>query len=56
MFALVELDDGPLIATRLVAVPPEETAIGLRVHVHYEASEARGTLPYFTVARKSHER
>jgi uncharacterized protein len=56
VFALVELDDGPVIATRLVAVSPEEAAIGLRVHVHYEASEGQRALPYFTVARKSRER
>jgi uncharacterized OB-fold protein len=56
VFALVELDDGPVIATRLVQVSPDETSIGLRVHVQYEASRTGETLPYFTVARKSRGR
>jgi uncharacterized protein len=50
VFALVELDDGPVIATRLVRMSEDRLAIGLRVQVQYEAAGSGEALPYFTVA------
>jgi uncharacterized OB-fold protein len=46
-FALVELAEGPLIATRVVGVNEEDLAIGMPVRVFYHDVDTDLTLPYF---------
>jgi uncharacterized protein len=52
VFALVELAEGPVIATRLVDISAEDLSIGSPVELRYQAVRLGETLPYFTVARK----
>ena len=44
---IVELDEGPLLTTNLVDVPPEEIQIGLPVEVAFERASDEITLPLF---------
>jgi uncharacterized OB-fold protein len=50
--AIVELDEGPRLHTRIVGTPSEALAIGLRVEVAFEKVDDDVTMPYF---RKSAE-
>lgn len=45
--AVVKLDEGPFITTRVVGSPNSELAIGRRVRVAYEDREGEATLPVF---------
>lgn len=51
IYALVELDEGPMISSTIVGDPPKDLmAIGLRVRVVYRHYPAEGfTLPHFEV-------
>jgi uncharacterized protein len=48
VFALVELAEGPIIATRLVGANEEDLAVGMPVDVSYLDVRPDLTLPYFT--------
>ncbi|MPZ82101.1 MAG: hypothetical protein GEV28_17585 [Actinophytocola sp.] len=50
-YALVELDEGPMISSTIVGDPPNDLlAVGLRVRVVYKHYPAEGfTLPHFEV-------
>jgi uncharacterized protein len=48
--AIVELDEGPRIHTRIVGTSNEELAIGLRVEVAFEKKDDDVTFPYFRKA------
>ncbi|QBD74749.1 Zn-ribbon domain-containing OB-fold protein [Ktedonosporobacter rubrisoli] len=48
--AIVELEEGVRMLTRIVAAPRERIAIGAAVHVTFEAVAEDMTLPYFRLA------
>jgi uncharacterized protein len=45
--AVVALDEGPHLMTRLIDVPPQAVRIGLRVTVAFEKQDDETTLPVF---------
>ena len=45
--AIVTLDEGYQMLTNVVGVPPDDLAIGMRVHVQFHAVGGEVTLPYF---------
>ena len=45
--AIVELDEGPRLHTRIVGCPNEEIAIGMPVEVTFERKNDDVTMPYF---------
>jgi uncharacterized OB-fold protein len=50
VYALVELDEGPILATNIVGTTPESLAIGQRVKLHYDEVTPDITLPLFAPA------
>jgi uncharacterized protein len=50
--AIVELDEGPRLHTRIVGTPNEELTIGLRVAVAFAKVDDDVTLPYFEVVNE----
>ena len=51
--ALVALDEGPHLMTRLIQVQAEAVYIGLRVQVEFEKQDDETTLPVFCPDEKS---
>jgi uncharacterized protein len=50
-YALIELDEGPLISTTLVDIDPSDVRVGMPVEVVYEHHPAEGfTIPRFKPA------
>jgi uncharacterized OB-fold protein len=45
--AIVELEEGVRIMTRIVGTPPEQVRIGVAVHVTFATISEELTLPYF---------
>lgn len=45
--AVVVLDEGPHLMTRLTSIEPDEVRIGLRVKVEFEKQDDETTLPIF---------
>ena len=45
--AVVALDEGPHLMTRLIQVEPEAVRIGMRVQVEFEKQDDEITLPVF---------
>ncbi len=45
--AVVALDEGPHLMTRLTSIDPDEVRIGLRVQVAFEKQDDETTLPVF---------
>ena len=50
-YALVQLDEGPILATNIVDSPEVAVRIGARVEICYEDVTAEVTLPLFRVER-----
>jgi uncharacterized protein len=48
--ALVELDEGPVLLTNIVAVPPAEVRVGQRVKVVFPRQSGEAALPQFAPA------
>ena len=46
----VELEEGPIMVSNLIDVPPDEIQIGMRVRAVMEPINDEVTLPYFRVA------
>ena len=53
MVAVVALDEGPHLMTRLIQVQAEAVYIGLRVQVEFEKQDVETTLPVFRPAVES---
>jgi len=51
--AVVALDEGPHLMTRLIQVEPEVVRIGMRVQVEFEKQDDEITLPVFCPKRQS---
>ncbi len=51
--AVVALDEGPHLMTRLTHIAPEAARIGLRVQVAFEKQDDETTLPVFCPEEKS---
>ncbi len=51
VYALIELEEGPMFATMIIDVKPDEVRHGAPVQVVYEDIEAGFTLPKFTLVR-----
>ena len=49
VLAIVELDEGPRITTRIVDTPPDSVRIGQPVEVRFTSVSDDVVLPYFTV-------
>lgn len=47
VYALVELDEGPLFGTNIVGCAPEDVRIGMPVEISYEDITPEHTLPQF---------
>lgn len=47
VYALIELDEGPMFGTQIVGCPPEDVKIGMPVEVVYKDITEEFTLPYF---------
>ena len=45
--SLIELDEGFRMMSRVVGIPPEEVAIGMRVEVRFEEAAKEGSVPVF---------
>jgi uncharacterized OB-fold protein len=45
--ALIELDDGPVLLSNVIGVPPPEVAVGQRVAVTFSRRGAEAALPQF---------
>jgi len=54
VYALIELDEGPMFGTRIVGCDPKEVYIGMPVEVLYEDITDRFTLPYFRPTSNRH--
>ncbi len=50
VYALIELDEGPMFGTMIVDVPLERVKHGAPVHVLYKDTEGGFTLPNFTLS------
>ena len=53
MVAVVALDEGPHLMTRLTQVQPDAVRIGMRVQVAFEKQDDETTLPVFRAEEKS---
>jgi uncharacterized OB-fold protein len=51
VYALIELDEGPLFGTNIVGIDPKDVRVGMPVEVTYEDITPEWTLPKFTPAR-----
>lgn len=51
VFAIVELDEGPRMATNIVDIEPEKVTIGLKVEVHFDDVTPEITLVKFKPIR-----
>ncbi len=47
VYAVVELDEGPMMPTNIVGIPPEQVRGGMRVRVTYDDVTPDVTLPKF---------
>lgn len=47
VYALIDLDEGPMFGTRIVGCDPKDVHIGMPVEVVYEDITEKFTLPYF---------
>ena len=52
-YAIVELDEGPMMPTNIVGIDPEKVRIGMRVQVTYDDVTPEVTLPKFRPAGKA---
>jgi uncharacterized OB-fold protein len=51
VFAIVELDEGPRMATNIVGIEPERVAIGMKVEVFFDDVTPEITLVKFKPIR-----
>ncbi len=51
VYALIELEEGPLFGSNVVGCAPEDVRVGMRVEVVYEDITPEWTLPKFRPAR-----
>lgn len=47
VYALIELDEGPMFGSNIIAIEPQEVKIGMPVEVVYDDITAEFTLPKF---------
>jgi len=53
VYAVVELDEGPMMPTNIIGVASEDVAIGMRVQVTYDDVTPEVTLPKFAPVESS---
>jgi uncharacterized OB-fold protein len=51
VYALIELNEGPLISSNVIDIEPKDVKVGMPVEIVYEDHPSKGfTLPKFRVA------